>query len=82
MIEGVTFLAINEVQILKKIAISAILSKEYELKKNYKHFLSALWMNLIGLSSLLLICGYGGLVIYKRYQDCDPLVRWRNDQIV
>ena len=33
----------------------------------------ALWINLIGLSSLMLICSFGGMVIYAKYGGCDPI---------
>ena len=28
---------------------------------------------MIGIGSLLLICAYGGLVVFAFYHDCDPL---------
>jgi len=34
---------------------------------------NTLWINMVGLVSLILICGYGGLVIFTKYADCDPL---------
>ena len=30
-------------------------------------------MNVIGIGGLLLICAYGGLVVYAYYHDCDPI---------
>lgn len=34
----------------------------------------AIWLNVLGIGALLLICGYGGLVVYAYYFNCDPLV--------
>lgn len=34
---------------------------------------SAIWINLVGLVVLLSICAYGGMVIFAKYADCDPL---------
>ena len=33
----------------------------------------AIWWNVLGIGSLLLICAYGGLVMYAFYHDCDPV---------
>ncbi|CAG0918825.1 unnamed protein product [Notodromas monacha] len=37
------------------------------------HTRKALWVNLVGLLCLVSICSYAGLVIFAKYQDCDPL---------
>lgn len=34
----------------------------------------AIWLNLPGLSFLMLICAMAGLVMYARYYDCDPIM--------
>ncbi|XP_065294724.1 sodium-coupled monocarboxylate transporter 1-like [Dermacentor albipictus] len=34
----------------------------------------AVWINLPGLSFLMLICAMAGLVMYARYHDCDPIM--------
>ena len=34
---------------------------------------SAIWWNVLGIGSLLLICAYGGLVMFAYYHDCDPI---------
>ncbi|KAH7966049.1 hypothetical protein HPB49_013486 [Dermacentor silvarum] len=34
----------------------------------------AIWINLPGLSFLMLTCAMAGLVIYARYHDCDPIM--------
>ena len=36
-------------------------------------FCRAIWWNVIGIGSLLLICAYGGLVMFAYYHDCDPI---------
>ena len=33
----------------------------------------AIWWNVLGIGSLLLICAYGGLVVFAYYHDCDPI---------
>jgi hypothetical protein len=33
----------------------------------------AIWWNVLGIGGLLLICGYGGLVMFAYYHDCDPV---------
>ncbi|KAH6938034.1 hypothetical protein HPB50_006529 [Hyalomma asiaticum] len=35
---------------------------------------TAIWINLPGLSFLMLICAMAGLVMYARYYDCDPIM--------
>ena len=35
--------------------------------------LRAIWLNVLGIGSLLLICAYGGWVVYAYYFDCDPI---------
>lgn len=34
---------------------------------------NTVWINMVGLMSLIFICGYGGMVIFAKYADCDPL---------
>ncbi|XP_077555158.1 sodium-coupled monocarboxylate transporter 1-like [Haemaphysalis longicornis] len=34
----------------------------------------AIWLNLPGLSFLMIICAMSGLVMYARYHDCDPIM--------
>jgi len=34
---------------------------------------NTVWLNMVGLISLLVICGYGGMVIFTKYAACDPL---------
>ncbi|XP_063602363.1 sodium-coupled monocarboxylate transporter 1-like [Penaeus indicus] len=33
----------------------------------------ALWINMVGLFVLMISCAFGGLVIFARYWDCDPI---------
>ncbi|XP_059475932.1 sodium-coupled monocarboxylate transporter 1-like isoform X1 [Neocloeon triangulifer] len=39
-----------------------------------KQAVRAIWINCIGLVALLLVCCWGGLVMYANYFDCDPLI--------
>jgi len=36
------------------------------------HF-RALWCFMIGVTMLMLMCGYSGMLIYAWYHECDPL---------
>jgi len=40
-----------------------------------KKAVTAIWLNVLGIGSLLLLCAYGGLVVFAYYYDalCDPL---------
>ncbi|XP_076041757.1 sodium-coupled monocarboxylate transporter 2-like isoform X2 [Oratosquilla oratoria] len=38
-----------------------------------QHAINALWINLFGLFFLMLTCAFGGMVIYAKYADCDPI---------
>ncbi|CAB3362349.1 Hypothetical predicted protein [Cloeon dipterum] len=38
-----------------------------------KQAVRAIWINCVGLVALLLVCCWGGLVMYAYYFDCDPL---------
>uniref|UniRef100_A0A915J7G9 Sodium-coupled monocarboxylate transporter 1 n=1 Tax=Romanomermis culicivorax TaxID=13658 RepID=A0A915J7G9_ROMCU len=45
----------------------------------------ALWINFPGLTVIILVCGFTGLVAFARYQHCDPLsinLISKNDQIL
>ncbi|XP_037772457.1 sodium-coupled monocarboxylate transporter 1-like [Penaeus monodon] len=35
--------------------------------------INALWINLVGLFILMISCAFGGMVVYARYWDCDPV---------
>jgi hypothetical protein len=48
-------------------------------------YISALWINLPGLTALLTICSLCGMVVYAEYKDCDPISTGRivaKDQVV
>ncbi|CAG7836014.1 unnamed protein product [Allacma fusca] len=38
---------------------------------------TAIWANFVGLTALLSICCYAGLVVYAKYHGCDPLLTKR-----
>lgn len=35
--------------------------------------INALWINLVGLFVLMISCAFGGMVVYAKYFDCDPI---------
>ncbi|KAK8751797.1 hypothetical protein OTU49_010357 [Cherax quadricarinatus] len=35
--------------------------------------INALWINLVGLLVLMITCSFGGMVVYAKYFDCDPI---------
>ncbi|XP_069172585.1 sodium-coupled monocarboxylate transporter 2 [Procambarus clarkii] len=35
--------------------------------------INALWINLVGLVILMVTCSFGGMVVYAKYYDCDPI---------
>ncbi|XP_045620487.2 sodium-coupled monocarboxylate transporter 2 [Procambarus clarkii] len=46
--------------------------------------INALWVNLVGLVILMVTCSFGGMVLYAKYYDCDPVragVVTKGDQI-
>jgi len=53
---------INQTQVQRYLTVS----KESQAVK-------AIWWNVLGIGSLLLICAYGGLVVYGYYFNCDPI---------
>lgn len=55
-------------------AVSQAMVQRYLTVPNLKGARTAIWMNLPGLSLLMLICALAGLVMYARYHDCDPLL--------
>lgn len=34
---------------------------------------NALWINLVGLFVLMITCAFGGMVVYAKYYNCDPI---------
>ncbi|CAL4140451.1 unnamed protein product, partial [Meganyctiphanes norvegica] len=57
-----TIYAVNQAQVQRYLSVR----KPYMARR-------ALWINLVGLSALMIICSYGGMVIYAKYWDCDPI---------
>ncbi|XP_077515823.1 sodium-coupled monocarboxylate transporter 1-like [Amblyomma americanum] len=55
-------------------AVSQAMVQRYLTISNIKGARIAIWINLPGLAFLMLICALAGLVMYARYQDCDPLL--------
>eukprot|EP00092_Neocalanus_flemingeri_P012913 GFUD01013912.1.p1 GENE.GFUD01013912.1~~GFUD01013912.1.p1 ORF type:complete len:629 (+),score=119.06 GFUD01013912.1:145-2031(+) len=47
--------------------------QRYLTVKKKSQAVTALWLNAIGIGSLLLLCGYAGMVVYAFYYDCDPI---------
>merc|ERR1719308_178697 len=47
--------------------------QRYLTVKKKSQAVKAIWLNVLGLGSLLLICAYGGWVVYAYYFDCDPI---------
>ena len=50
-----------------------ILCEKMDLMDSPKN--RAIWLNVLGIGSLLILCAYGGLVVFAYYYDalCDPL---------
>lgn len=55
-------------------AVSQAMVQRYLTVSTVKGARIAIWINLPGLAFLMLICALAGLVMYARYQDCDPLL--------
>lgn len=55
-------------------AVSQAMVQRYLTVTSMKGARIAIWINLPGLAFLMLICALAGLVMYARYQDCDPLL--------
>jgi len=47
--------------------------QRYLTVKKRSQAVKAIWWNVLGIGSLLLICAYAGLVVYAYYFDCDPI---------
>merc|ERR1719480_12572 len=47
--------------------------QRYLTVKKTSQAVKAIWWNAVGIGSLLLICAYGGLVVFAYYHDCDPI---------
>ena len=49
------------------------MSKKTCTVRTIRAWFRAIWLNVLGIGSLLLICAYGGLVMFAFYYNCDPL---------
>jgi len=58
----VSIYGINQTQVQRYLSV-----------KKMSQAVKAIWWNVLGIGSLLLICAYGGLVMYAMYEKCDPL---------
>ncbi|XP_055375801.1 sodium-coupled monocarboxylate transporter 1 isoform X2 [Condylostylus longicornis] len=58
---------------LKSQAVSQNMIQRYLSLPTLRKARIALWLFVLGVLSLLAICGYSGLLIYAKYHDCDPL---------
>jgi len=47
--------------------------QRYLTVKKKSQAVKAIWLNVLGIGSLLLICAYAGLVVFAFYHDCDPI---------
>ena len=47
--------------------------QRYLTVKRRSQAVTALWLNALGIFLLTTLCGYGGMVVYAYYQDCDPI---------
>ncbi|XP_075748613.1 sodium-coupled monocarboxylate transporter 1-like [Rhipicephalus microplus] len=55
-------------------AVSQAMVQRYLTIPTIQGARTAIWLNLPGLSFLMLICAMAGLVMYARYYDCDPIM--------
>ncbi|XP_043243518.1 sodium-coupled monocarboxylate transporter 1-like [Amphibalanus amphitrite] len=58
----ITIYGVNQAQVQRYLCVST-----------KRKAAAAIWINCFGLFALLTICGYAGLVIYAKYEHCDPL---------
>lgn len=54
--------------------------QRYLTVKKESQAVKAIWWNVLGIGSLLLICAYGGMVMFALYHDCDPLTTKQVDK--
>jgi len=47
--------------------------QRYLTVKKRSQAVKAIWWNVLGIGSLLLICAYAGMVVFAFYHDCDPI---------
>lgn len=58
--------------------------QRYLTVKKKSQAVKAIWLNVLGIGTLLLLCAYGGLVMFAYYHDCDPITARqvkKNDQL-
>jgi len=58
--------------------------QRYLTVKKASQAVKAIWLNVIGISGLLMICAYGGMVMFAFYHDCDPVTTkqvYKKDQL-
>lgn len=58
----VTIYGVNQAQVQRYLCV----------KEKYMA-IRALWINLAGLFILMISCAFGGMVVYAKYWDCDPI---------
>ena len=57
----------------KFFGLNCVMSTDSVLKPSTDLYRRALWMNMVGLMVVVGLCSIGGLVIYAKYFECDPL---------
>jgi len=58
--------------------------QRYLTVKKKSQAVKAIWLNVLGIGGLLILCAYGGMVMYAFYHDCDPVQTTqvkKNDQL-
>lgn len=58
----ITIYGVNQAQVQRYLCV-----------KTKQMAINALWINLVGLFILMLTCAFGGMVVYAKYWDCDPI---------
>lgn len=58
----ITIYGVNQAQVQRYLCV-----------KEKKMAVQALWINLVGLFILMISCAFGGMVVYAKYWDCDPV---------
>lgn len=54
-------------------AVSQNMIQRYLSLPSVKSGRRALWIFVVGVTTLILLCSYNGLLIYAKYGTCDPL---------
>ncbi|XP_069191853.1 sodium-coupled monocarboxylate transporter 2 [Procambarus clarkii] len=58
----ITIYAVNQAQVQRYLSV-----------QTRQMAINALWINLVGLFVLTITCCFGGMVVYAKYYDCDPV---------